>query len=73
MGNTDSKAMYDKFVKQMSAKYPHVKTGFFGEDMLVSIDNDGPCTIILDSREERRLDGAEGMCKIGGPKALKAY
>ena len=73
MAHADSKVMYDKFVNKITEKYPHIKTGFFGEDMLVSIENDGPCTIVLDSREERRLEGAEGMCKIGGPKALKTY
>ena len=57
MANADSKILYEKFVKKMVEKYPRVKNGFFGEDMLVSIDNDGPCTIVMDSREEIRVEG----------------
>lgn len=31
-------------------KYIHVETGIFGADMLVNINNDGPVTIMLESR-----------------------
>ena len=30
----------------------HVETGKFGADMQVYIDNDGPCTILLDSEKQ---------------------
>ena len=42
--------LYDKFNKKLS-EYLSVQTGIFGSDMKVSIYNDGPVTIILDSNE----------------------
>lgn len=42
--------LYEIFNNKLS-EYCHVETGFFGEEMLVSIDNDGPVTIILESRK----------------------
>ena len=41
--------LYDKFNEELK-KYTNVETGLFGADMLVSIQNDGPVTIILDSK-----------------------
>lgn len=41
--------LYDKFNEELS-KYLHVETGVFGADMKVNITNDGPVTIILDSK-----------------------
>ena len=32
-------------------KVPNVQTGIFGADMKVSLTNDGPFTIVLDSAE----------------------
>ena len=42
--------LYEEFIKLMEEKIPgKVKTGSFGADMKVSILNDGPVTIILDT------------------------
>lgn len=41
--------------------------------MVIKLENDGPCTIVLDSRVETRPGGPEGMSKIGGAKAMKRY
>lgn len=41
--------MYDLFNQKIIEKGVHVETGIFGADMKVSIQNDGPVTIILDS------------------------
>ncbi|MBR2587802.1 MAG: D-tyrosyl-tRNA(Tyr) deacylase [Bacilli bacterium] len=41
--------LYDLFNEKLK-KHANVKTGIFGEDMLVNIKNDGPVTIILESR-----------------------
>lgn len=41
--------LYDKFNEEL-AKNLHVETGVFGADMQVNITNDGPITIILDSK-----------------------
>ncbi|MDR1006286.1 MAG: D-tyrosyl-tRNA(Tyr) deacylase [Bacteroidales bacterium] len=46
-----SEPMYDKFVQYFISEYSiDVKTGCFGADMLVNIANDGPVTIIIDSK-----------------------
>ena len=42
--------LYEKFVARLSAELGHaVPTGRFGADMQVSLVNDGPVTIIIDS------------------------
>lgn len=42
-----SKPLYEEFNKKLSEKI-HVETGIFGSDMKVSIENDGPVTIIIE-------------------------
>lgn len=47
----DAKIFYDYFnecLKELNIQY---KTGVFGEDMKISLINDGPFTLILDSHE----------------------
>lgn len=43
--------LYDIFNEKIKDKGIHIETGIFGADMLVTIKNDGPCTIIIDSNE----------------------
>lgn len=43
-----AKELYEKFNKKLN-EYIHVETGEFGADMKVSITNDGPVTIMLES------------------------
>jgi D-tyrosyl-tRNA(Tyr) deacylase len=45
--------MYEEFVRRMRALGLPVETGRFGADMAVALVNDGPVTILLDSREAR--------------------
>ena len=47
----EAKALYGYFNEQIKAKYGAVKTGVFGADMKVSSVNDGPFTVIMDSKE----------------------
>lgn len=47
---TEASKLYDIFNEKLS-EFVHVETGVFGSDMKVEIYNDGPVTIILDSRE----------------------
>jgi D-tyrosyl-tRNA(Tyr) deacylase len=47
----EAKALYAYFNEQVKAKYGAVETGIFGADMKVSSVNDGPFTVILDSKE----------------------
>jgi len=50
LGGESATLLYDEFNKKLS-EYIHVETGIFGADMCVSITNDGPVTILLESRE----------------------
>lgn len=43
--------MYEYIISQCRAAGFYVETGEFGADMKVSLQNDGPFTIVLDSRE----------------------
>lgn len=46
-----SKPLYKYFNEYLEKKGVHVETGIFGAMMNVSLINDGPTTIILDSKE----------------------
>ena len=48
-----AKAMYEKFNDSLAQIVP-VKAGVFGADMQVELINDGPVTIILDTKEARK-------------------
>ena len=43
--------LYDIFNKELN-KFVVTKTGIFGADMTVNIENDGPITIIIDSKNK---------------------
>ncbi len=45
-----AKHLYELFVKKLSEYLP-VKTGIFAADMKVFIENDGPITFVINSRE----------------------
>lgn len=45
--------LYERFVAELRDKGIHVETGRFGADMQVSLLNDGPVTLILDTDEMR--------------------
>ena len=46
----EASKMYDIFNQKLKEAGYIVETGIFGEDMKVSITNDGPVTIIIESR-----------------------
>ncbi len=46
-----AKAMYETFVRRLKERGITVQTGVFAESMAVSLVNDGPVTILIDSRE----------------------
>ena len=50
MNSVDAKKLYDIFNEKLK-QYVTLETGIFKSDMLVSIEKDGPITIILDSDE----------------------
>ena len=43
--------LYNYIIEQCKMKVPNVQTGIFGADMKVSLTNEGPFTIVLDSAE----------------------
>ncbi|HHT38645.1 MAG TPA: D-tyrosyl-tRNA(Tyr) deacylase [Mollicutes bacterium] len=47
----ESKALYEKFNELLRSEGLKVQEGVFGADMKVSLINDGPVTIIIDSKE----------------------
>ena len=49
MNGDKSILLYDEFNKKLS-EFINVETGIFGADMKVNITNDGPVTILLESR-----------------------
>ena len=49
--------LYLLFVKKMEEKGIHTETGIFGEHMEVSLKNNGPVTLFLNSADLRKTDG----------------
>lgn len=45
-----AKMMYDKFVDYCRKNFGEVETGIFAADMKVNLENDGPVTLIIDSK-----------------------
>lgn len=44
-----ARPLYEYFINECKKQIPIVQTGIFGADMKVSLVNDGPVTIIIDS------------------------
>jgi D-aminoacyl-tRNA deacylase len=45
--------MYEKFIKNLSIEFDkEIKTGIFGADMQISLLNDGPVTITIDTKNK---------------------
>jgi D-tyrosyl-tRNA(Tyr) deacylase len=51
LGGALSEPLYDYFSKRLSERIPSAQYGRFGADMKVTLTNDGPFTILLDSKE----------------------
>ena len=47
----EAEPLYEYFNEQLELKHGKVSTGVFGADMKVSSINDGPFTLLLDSKE----------------------
>ena len=47
----EAERLYDYFNKLIEERYGHLSTGVFGADMKVSSINDGPFTVVIDSKE----------------------
>lgn len=75
MDNERARHYYEEFLRQLRAKYvpERVQTGQFGCEMDVSLCNWGPCTVEIDSRVWKYLEGVEQFSKVGGIKAQRAW
>ena len=51
MGGDEAKELYDKFIEMLKESGLNIETGEFGAEMKVEINNDGPVTILLDSKK----------------------
>lgn len=51
LNGTEATKLYDLFNEELNKIVPTV-TGIFGADMLLNITNDGPVTIIIDSKNK---------------------
>lgn len=51
LGGEEAEKMYEEFVRQCKEVLPKVETGRFGADMMVTIENDGPVTLMIDSKK----------------------
>jgi D-aminoacyl-tRNA deacylase len=51
-GGERAKALYERFVELLRETSLKVETGEFGAHMIVDIQNDGPVTLILDSKKK---------------------
>lgn len=48
---SEAELLYDYFNLLLEEKYGRLSTGVFGADMMVNSDNEGPFTLIIDSKE----------------------
>ncbi len=46
-----ARIIYEKFIDECKNSVCKVETGKFGADMLVTIENDGPVTLMIDSEK----------------------
>jgi len=51
LGGEAANSLYEEFVRLCREEIKKVETGEFGADMMVSIENDGPVTLIIDSKK----------------------
>ncbi|KOA21076.1 D-tyrosyl-tRNA(Tyr) deacylase [Clostridium homopropionicum DSM 5847] len=51
LGGEEAKELYLKFVELCKEEISIVQTGVFGAHMIVEIENDGPVTLIIDSKK----------------------
>ena len=51
LNGIEASKLYDTFNEKLN-NFIHVETGVFGAEMFVKIENDGPITIIIDSKNK---------------------
>lgn len=53
----EAKALVEEFLDKLKQQGFSSQTGIFGEHMVISLENDGPVTIILDSEGKKNDNG----------------
>jgi D-tyrosyl-tRNA(Tyr) deacylase len=51
LGGDEANSLYEEFVRLCREDVGKVETGEFGAEMMVSIENDGPVTLMIDSKK----------------------
>lgn len=51
LGGDDANNLYREFVRLCKEDIKKVETGEFGAEMMVTIENDGPVTLLIDSKK----------------------
>jgi len=51
LGGEAANELYEEFVRLCREDVKKVETGKFGADMMVSVENEGPVTLIIDSKK----------------------
>ncbi|GJL54569.1 MAG: D-aminoacyl-tRNA deacylase [Nitrospirales bacterium] len=52
----DAQTLYAVFIERLRARGIHVESGSFGSHMIVSLENEGPVTLILDTQKNERVN-----------------
>ena len=70
--------LYEKFIEEFSSRGIRTQTGEFGADMKVEIHNDGPVTLMVESRKNWSMNkkkivilGSTGSVGINAVKVAK--
>lgn len=50
-----ARSLYQLLIDRMRARGVHIESGIFGASMVVSLENEGPVTLVLDSRRGNQV------------------
>ena len=56
MEATNARVLFELFIEKAKEKVSHVETGIFQASMDVSLVNEGPVTVVLDSKKRHDVD-----------------
>jgi D-tyrosyl-tRNA(Tyr) deacylase len=51
LGGEEAEKLYNEFIFECKKTLKKVETGIFGAEMIVNIENDGPVTLLIDSKK----------------------
>jgi D-tyrosyl-tRNA(Tyr) deacylase len=67
MGGAEAESFFNELIEKMQSEYDpdKIASGSFGEMMKVSLVNDGPVTLNLDSRNRQNKDPEQILSRAG--------